>query len=100
MPADTSKPPSWSRRAAAAFANSLDHIAAADPLVAEMVVARVDRSIALIQAQPGIGTPTATPGVRRHAVPNTGHVIVYRFVKSELRILRWYRARQRPPLRS
>jgi plasmid stabilization system protein ParE len=98
MPADTSKPPSWSRRAAAALTNSLDRIAAEHPLVAELVMARVERSVALIQAQPGIGTQTATPGVRRHAVPNTGHVIVYRFVKGEVRILRWYRARQRPPL--
>jgi len=37
------------------------------------------------------------PGVRRHPVPNTGHVIAYRMVKGELRILRWYRARQKVP---
>jgi len=59
-----------------------------------MVVARVDRSIALIQAQPGIGTPTATPGVRRHAVPNTGHVINYRVTRVAIRVQLWYRARR------
>jgi plasmid stabilization system protein ParE len=97
MPAATSKPPRWSRRAAAALSNTLDHIAAQDPVTAELVLARVERSVALIHTQSGIGTLTATPGVRRHPVPNTGHVIAYRLVKGELRILRWHRARQKPP---
>lgn len=95
MPAGTSKPPRWSRRAAAALESTLDHIATDDPITAEAVLARVERSLALIQSQPGIGTLTAMRGVRRHPVPNTGHIIAYRMVKGELRIFRWYRARQK-----
>lgn len=92
MPA--SKRPSWSARASAAFDRTLAFIAADDPLTAETVLARVDRSIELICSQPGLGTPTATPGVRRYPIPRTGHVITYRVIRGEVRILRWYRARQ------
>ena len=94
MPVGPSKPPKWSARAFTAFEKTLIHIAADDMFTAETVLARVDRSVTLIQSQPGIGTPTATPGVRRYPIPATGHVITYRFVKGELRILRWFRARQ------
>lgn len=94
MRAGTSKPPRWSARALAAFEKTLAYISADDPVTAESVFARVDRSIALIQSQPGIGTPTATPGVRRHSIPGTGHGITYRFVKGEMRVLHWFRARQ------
>jgi len=94
MRAGTGKPPRWSARALAAFENTLNHISADDPFTAEAVLARVERSVALIQSHPRIGTPTATPGVRRYPIPNSGHVITYRFVKGEMRILRWFRARQ------
>ncbi len=94
MRAGTSKPPRWSARALAAFEKTLNHISADDPLTAEVVLARVERSVALIQSHPRIGTPTATPGVRRYPIPNSGHVITYRVAKGEVRILRWFRARQ------
>ena len=94
MAAPTSKPPRWSARALAALESTLIRIATDDPITAEAFLGRVDRSVALIQSQPQIGTPVATPGVRRHPIPNTGHVITYRVVKGEVRILRWYRARR------
>lgn len=94
MPAVTSKRPRWSARAFAALDSSLARIAAEDPQAAEAVLSRVDRSVALICAQPGLGTPTATRGVRRHPVPGTGHILTYRVTRDEIRILRWYRARQ------
>jgi len=94
MRAGTGKPPRWSARALAAFENTLNHISADDPFTAGAVLARVKRSVALIQTHPTIGTPTATPGVRRYPIPNSGHVVTYRFVKGEMRILRWFRARQ------
>ncbi|MSP97064.1 MAG: type II toxin-antitoxin system RelE/ParE family toxin [Betaproteobacteria bacterium] len=94
MSAGTSKPRRWSARALSAFELTLDHIAADDPATAEKLRARVAHSIELIQSQPGIGTSTATPGVRRYPVPNTGHVFTYRVVDAELRIMRWFRARQ------
>ncbi|MSQ73055.1 MAG: type II toxin-antitoxin system RelE/ParE family toxin [Betaproteobacteria bacterium] len=94
MSAGTGKPARWSALALAALESTLTHISADDPFTAEAVLARVDRSVTLIQSQPRIGTPTETPGVRRYPVPNTGHVITYRFVNREMRILRWFRARQ------
>jgi plasmid stabilization system protein ParE len=92
--AGTSRQPRWSARAAAARDNTLARIAADDPPTAEAVLAKVDRSVALICAQPALGTSTATRGVRRHPIHGTGHIITYRIVRNEIRILRWYRARQ------
>ena len=94
MPAATSKRPNWSARASAALDSTLARIAADDPPTSEAVLAKVERSVALICAQPAIGTPTATRGVRRHAIPRTGHIISYRVARDEVRVLRWYRARQ------
>jgi plasmid stabilization system protein ParE len=94
MPAATSKRPKWSARASAALDSTLARIAADDPPTAESVLSKVERSVALICAQPGLGTPTATRGVRRHPIPGTGHLIAYRVVRNDIRILRWYRARQ------
>jgi plasmid stabilization system protein ParE len=92
--AGINKPPRWSPRALAAFEKSVLYIAADDPAAAAAVIARTDHSLALLQSQPAIGTPTAKPGVRRYPIAKTGHVILYRFVKGELRVLRWFRARQ------
>ena len=94
MPDATSKRPKWSARASAALDSTLARIAADDPPTAEAVLARVERSVALICTQPALGTPTATRGVRRHPIPGTGHIISYRVVRDEIRVLRWYRARQ------
>lgn len=95
----TSKPPRWSARARAAYERSVDYIAREDPRTAELVQERVEHSVSLIAEQPRIGTPTATPGVRRYPIPRTGHVITYRLVKREVRVLRWFRARQNEPFR-
>lgn len=84
----------WSDRAQKAFLDSLDRIAEEDPATARLVLKRVEKSIALIAQQPGIGTFTAMPGVRRYPIPQTGHTIDYRVVHGELRIQRWYRQRQ------
>jgi len=88
------KPPRWSARALTAFERTIAHIALDDPITASAVIARVDRSVELICLQPGIGTPTAMPGVRRYPVPSTGHVLTYRIANGEVRVLRWYRARR------
>src|SRR5258708_3935906 len=87
MPAGTSKPPRWSARALAAFENTLNHISADDPLTAEVVLARVERSVALIQSHPRIGTPTATPGyaVTRFRIAGTSLPIVSSKVRCEFR---------------
>ena len=85
----------WSARAQKAFHDSLDRIVAEDPATARLVLKRVEKSIAILAQQPGIGTFTAMPGVRRYPIPQTGHTIDYRVAHGELRIQRWYRQRQR-----
>ncbi|WP_395008082.1 hypothetical protein [Undibacterium sp.] len=84
----------WSASAQRAFFSTLEKIENEDAGTARLVIRRVDKSITLITAQPNIGTFTAMTGVRRYAIPNTGHTINYRVAHGELRILRWYRQRQ------
>jgi plasmid stabilization system protein ParE len=84
----------WSASAQKAFFSTLEKIENEDVGTARLIIQRVDKSITLITAQPSIGTFTAMTGVRRYAIPNTGHAINYRVVHGELRILRWFRQRQ------
>jgi len=88
----------WTANANRAFLNSLAHIESEDTGAAHLVFQRVEKSILLLSIQPGMGTLTARPGVRRYAIPQTGHTINYRIVHDELRILRWYRQRQQQKL--
>lgn len=84
----------WSASAQSAFFTTLEKIDNEDAGTARLIIQRVDKSITLIAAQPSLGTFTAMTGVRRYAIPNTGHTINYRVAYGELRILRWYRQRQ------
>jgi len=84
----------WSVGAQKAFSDSLARIFEEDPATARVVQKRVADSISILAHQPGIGTFTAMPGVRRYPIPQTGHTIDYRVAHGELRIQRWYRQRQ------
>lgn len=85
----------WSASAEKAFLETLERIQSEDAAAARLVLQRVDKSISLLALQPSMGTFTAMPGVRRYAIPQTGHSVNYRIAHGELRILRWYRQRQR-----
>ena len=93
-PSAGKKPLEWARAARAAFAASLDYIASEDPFTAKLFAERVDKTLALIQEQPNIGAPAAARGYRTFHVPNTGHSVNYRELRTAIRILRWYRQRQ------
>ncbi len=84
----------WAPRALEAYLATLAHIAGEDAFTVQQFVERVERSLALILTQPGIGTPATRRGERRYPIPNTGHVINYRVTRSAVRIQLWYRARQ------
>lgn len=84
----------WSKRAERAFLDTLARIENEDAGTARLVLQRVEKSISLLMLQPSMGTFTAMPGVRRYAIPKSGHIINYRIVHGELRILSWYRQRQ------
>jgi plasmid stabilization system protein ParE len=65
-----------------------------DVFTAEKFEGRVNKSIALILANPLIGTPSSLSGQRIYAVPGTGHSINYRVKHGLVQIARWYRQRQ------
>lgn len=86
----------WSVQARNQFIATLTYIATEDPLSAELVQQRVDKSLTLLCASPEMGASAPTVGVRTYAVPRTGHSFDYRLVRNQIRIQRWYRQRQKP----
>src|SRR5260221_3296330 len=83
----------WAPRALDAYLSTLARIAAEDPFTARQFMERVERSLSIILARPGIGTPATRPGERRYPIPNTAHVATYRVGRRTIRIRLWYRAR-------
>jgi plasmid stabilization system protein ParE len=86
----------WSAQARNQFIATLTYIANEDPLTAELVHKRVDKSLKLLCDSPDMGVQAPTAGVRTYAVPKTGHSFDYRVVRDQIRIQRWYRQRQKP----
>ncbi len=85
----------WSVQARNQFVATLTYIANEDPLSAEMVHKRVEKSLALLSGSPKMGVSAPTAGVRTYAVPKTGHSFDYRLVGDQIRVQRWYRQRQK-----
>ncbi|MGH8687899.1 MAG: type II toxin-antitoxin system RelE/ParE family toxin [Burkholderiales bacterium] len=85
----------WQPGARRAFQETLSRIAQDDPHAADLVLTRTRRAMDLILEHPGLGTPAARRGERRFPVPATGHVFHYRVSRNVIRIVLWYRARQR-----
>lgn len=86
----------WSVQARNQFVATLTFIAKEDPLSAELVHQRVNKSLALLCDSPEMGVSAPTAGVRTYAVPKTGHSFDYRLVCDQIRVQRWYRQRQKP----
>ena len=86
----------WSVQARNQFIATLTYIAKEDPLTAELVHKRLDKSLKLLCDSPDRGVQAATAGVRTYAVPKTGHNFDYRLVRGQIRVQRWYRQRQKP----
>ena len=70
----------WSVQARSQFIATLTYIANEDPLSAEKVHKRVEKSLALLCDSPEMGVSAPTAGVRTYAVPKTGHSFDYRLV--------------------
>ncbi|MFM8901060.1 MAG: type II toxin-antitoxin system RelE/ParE family toxin [Burkholderiales bacterium] len=86
----------WSAQARRQWLASLALIAEEDPLVAELVLSRVEKSLRVLAEFPAVGSPAPVAGVRSYPVPKTGHSFDYRVARGEIRIQRWYRQRQQP----
>ncbi|WP_082491746.1 type II toxin-antitoxin system RelE/ParE family toxin [Duganella sp. Leaf126] len=91
----SSLPVRWMPSAAHAYSESLDYIAAQDAHAAARIIERVKAALAVIAAQPAIGTSLGAHGRRRFAIPRTGHLIEYRVMHHEIKIIRWARQRRR-----
>jgi plasmid stabilization system protein ParE len=88
----------WSVQARNQFVATLIYIAKEDPVNAELVHKRVEKSLKLLCDSPEMGVHAPTAGVRTYAVPKTGHSFDYRLVRDQIRVQRWYRQRQKPAI--
>ena len=84
----------WSAQARNQYLASLQRIANEDPMTADLVQKRVEKSLQLLCDFPDMGTSAPLPGVPSCPVPKTGHSLDYRVVQDQIRIQRWYRQRQ------
>ena len=84
----------WARPAREAYEATLGRIADEDVETAALIARRVAKSLALLQVQPQVGTPSVVAGRRVYAIPNTGHSVNYRVMRDSILVLRWYRQRQ------
>ena len=94
MPENRKKRLEWTRPARAAYDASIAYIADDDPNTAQMVEARVAKSLLLLAMQPGMGTPGKLPGRRVYPIPRIGFSINYRITGDAIVVDRWYRQRQ------
>ena len=78
MPENKRRRLEWARPARAAYEATIDRITDENPATADLVEAWVARSLALLQSQPDMGTPSVIAGRRVCAVPRTGHSFDYR----------------------
>ena len=61
----------WPAQARNQFVATLTYIAKEDPLTAELVHKRVEKSLGILCDSPEMGVPAPTAGVRTYAVPKT-----------------------------
>jgi plasmid stabilization system protein ParE len=81
----------WSPAAALSLAQTFEYINSQDPRTSNLIAQRVQNALELIALQPAIGTPTRQTGIRRFAVPKTGHMLEYSLNKGDITIVRWMR---------
>jgi len=62
----------WSAQARNPFVATRTYIAKEDPLTAELVHKRVEKSLGILCDSTEMGVPAPTEGVRTYAVPKTG----------------------------
>ena len=67
------------------------YINAQDPIAGGLVLQRLQNAIDIIESQPGIGTATDRPNLRRFPIPKTGHTIEYRMTREAITIVNWVR---------
>jgi len=67
-----------------------------DPETAAKIFQRTQKALDILLAYPDLGTPVAGKGIRRFAIPNTGHSIEYQVTQGQLRITQWMRQTRRP----
>ena len=83
----------WTRTAQRQYLEQIAWIAQQNPAAAQNVQRRIEHSLDLIQANPGIGTPDRKQR-RRHPVPRTPFTLYYRVKRSSIHILRVLHQRQ------
>jgi plasmid stabilization system protein ParE len=89
----------WLRTALRNLDEEATFIAADDPKAAQLVVARILESVAVLAQQPGIGRPGRVPGTRELVVAKTRYLLPYRVTGNTVEVLRMFHTSRRTPKR-
>ena len=88
----------WSARAVRHLVSLQSFVAADDPPAAQRVAIRIERAVALLQEQPGLGRPGRVPGTRELVISGTPYIVAYTAPKGEtVEILAVYHGKQKWP---
>ena len=89
----------WLRRALRNLDEEASYIAAEDPKVARLVVARIFKAVERLVEHPAAGRAGRVPGTRELIVQDTRYIMPYRVRGDTIEILRLFHTSRRPPKR-
>jgi len=68
----------WLRKALQNLQSEAKYIANDDPKAAQVVVQRIQHTVALLSQNPSLGHPGRLPGTRELVIPDTRYIVPYR----------------------
>ena len=89
--------PIWSARARRDLRELLAHIAKDSDQNADLVNARILKSVETLESMPNAGRPGRVSGTRERVVGRTSYILVYRIDSEQVHILRVLRGTRKWP---
>jgi len=89
----------WLRTALKNLDQEAEYIAKNDPQSAQLVVHRIQHTVAMLAGNPNLGHPGRLPGTHELVIPKTRYIIPYRVRPrlDRIEILRVFHASRKPP---
>ena len=89
----------WLREALKNLQSEAEFIAKDDPKAAQVVVLRIQNTVAMLNQNPSLGHPGRLPGTRELVIPKTRYIVPYRVMPrlQRIEILRVFHSSRKLP---
>lgn len=87
----------WTKLVITDLDNGYDYIAATNPSAALDIIERLEKAVAALRLNPGMGRPGRVTGTRELVVTRTPFIVPYRIIKERIEILAVIHAARRWP---